>query len=106
MSKKILGILVVIILLAVGTTCGYKNITAPSKTPNQSETTSSDTNSSSSGTSSSNSSGNDPDLVIKTENRASEKEADEMLKEVDRQLDSLIKALDELDTVDTKELPE
>lgn len=29
-----------------------------------------------------------------------------MLKEVDRQLDSLIKALDELDTVDTKELPE
>jgi len=42
----------------------------------------------------------------KPRNRASEKDADEMLKEVDRQLDSLIKALDELDTVDTKELPE
>jgi len=35
----------------------------------------------------------------KPRNRASEKDADEMLKEVDRQLDSLIKALDELDTV-------
>lgn len=101
MSKKILAILIVVGLLAVGTACFYeKKIRAPSKTPNQVETSTG--NSSSSGASSS----DDPGLVIKTENRASEEEADEMLKEVDRQLDSLIKALDELDAVDMKKLPD
>lgn len=101
MNKKVLVALIVIIGLAVGTTCYYKNKTIASpKTPKQVETNNSNSNSDSSGDS------NDSELVIKTENRASEKEADEMLKEVDRQLDSLIKALDELDEVDTKELPD
>lgn len=97
MNKKVLVALIVIIGLAVGTACYCKNkTTASPETPKQVETNNSD----SSGDS------NDSELVIKTDNRASEKEADEMLKEVDRQLDSLIKALDELDEVDTKELPD
>jgi uncharacterized protein HemX len=97
LNKKILVALIVILVLAIGTTCYCKNkTTASPETPKQVETNNSD----SSGDS------NDSELVIKTDNRASEKEADEMLKEVDRQLDSLIKALDELDEVDTKELPD
>ncbi|CEO88123.1 MAG: hypothetical protein WBI44_07065 [Syntrophaceticus sp.] len=97
MNKKILVALIVILVLAIGTACYCKNkTTASPETPKQVETNNSD----SSGDS------NDSELVIKTDNRASEKEADEMLKEVDRQLDSLIKALDELDEVDTKELPD
>ena len=97
MNKKILVALIVILVLAIGTACYCKNkTTASPETPKQVETNNSD----SSGDS------NDSELVIKTDNRASEKEADEMFKEVDRQLDSLIKALDELDEVDTKELPD
>jgi uncharacterized protein HemX len=97
LNKKILVALIVILVLAIGTACYCKNkTTASPETPKQVETNNSD----SSGDS------NDSELVIKTDNRASEKEADEMLKEVDRQLDSLIKALDELDEVDTKELPD
>jgi hypothetical protein len=46
----------------------------------------------------------DQEIVIKTENKGSGEEADEMLEEVDRQLDALIKALDALDTVELEEL--
>lgn len=104
MNKKILVALIVILVLAIGTACYCKNkTTASPETPKQVETNNSDSNS---GNSDSSGDSNDSELVIKTDNRASEKEADEMLKEVDRQLDSLIKALDELDEVDTKELPD
>jgi uncharacterized protein HemX len=101
LNKKILVALIVILVLAIGTACYNKNkTTASPETPKQVRQTTDSNNSDSSGDS------NDSELVIKTDNRASEKEADEMLKEVDRQLDSLIKALDELDEVDTKELPD
>ncbi len=46
------------------------------------------------------------EIVIKSDNRGSGEEADEMLKEVDRELDALIRALDALDAVDTGELEE
>lgn len=92
------------VLLAAGF-CGIyvyvNNSKVPTETPSQTPTQTGINNSSPSDEIT-----DDSELIIKTENRVSDEEADEMLNEVDRQLDNLIEALDGLDAVDTTELPD
>ncbi len=92
----------------MGTSCLHEDKASPpnANTSNQVETNNKNNDSSNSSSSSSEEENNDENLVIKTENKASEKEANEMLEEVDRQLDSLLKALDEMGTMDVNELPD
>jgi len=89
----------------VGTSCLKQNTTSPpdANKSNQVETNDNSSDGSSSGSEQEN---DDQDLVIKSENKASEKEANEMLEEVDRQLDSLMKALDEMESMDVSDLPD
>jgi hypothetical protein len=94
-------------LLVSGAACGLRGDDAgPSGSPPSAVQTDG-----SAGNPANNPGGNDEkkgedELVIKSDNRGSGEEADEMLKEVDRELDALIRALDALDAVDTGELEE
>lgn len=116
MSKKLLLGIVLICLLVTGISCGHQrkdavpaqnvpvaepqnggtvesseNTGQPPAEPDTRDKTNKDTKT-------------DQQIVIKTGNKGSGEEADEMLEEVDRQLDALIKTLDALDTVEIDEL--